>query len=480
MPRRIVQLQSKSSWHVFTSWRCCSVVGLILREFQSFECFQLGQRRTFKTLMTMRVEAQSTVLMRKSLRSLCHALFFVALLAAPTRAVRGQELQPVLEEGRPAIKFGDHKQCSSTISYQQQQEQSLSVSVLHWLGARIEDIGTLSSSQAGIIYRTGDARHSFTVPRPMVISINNGIYFLTITTGEKKHEQFSLTCGANPDVFMYVSMLMNDFRAGLTSFQKLTAANIPSNTTRSAENQPSAPQPTQPMKTEVKVPSAEKLVTWEQGRPDSDLIVVEGSWIHILFDQDLVVAVAIKDEGGYYIADLSVLNNRKTRALVDPSASRLVLVDAIGKQRSLAPVEPGKIAKKIQRRTMWANVLRAFAAGMATKQVTSTSQTNGSVSVFGTEGSAQGIYSGTTTTTTTVPDTEAQRNAVIANARAMEDAKSRGEGIVRNAMRANTLFPKSTLEGIVYFERKKSARAMFQIRIEETLYEFSFDFSPKK
>jgi hypothetical protein len=141
--------------------------------------------------------------------------------------------------------------------------------------------------------------------------------------------------------------------------------------------------------------------------------------------------------------------------------SRFLVSGTGGKEQTLEPIPAERIAGKIRRRAMWANVLRAFAAGMATKQVTSTFQTSGNVSVFGPGGSAMGTYGETTTTTTTVPDREAQRNAAETNARATDEANRRAEGAVRYALKANTLFPGNALEGVIYFERKKSEKSRF-------------------
>lgn len=159
---------------------------------------------------------------------------------------------------------------------------------------------------------------------------------------------------------------------------------------------------------------------------------------------------------------------------MDPELTRFVIVTKDGRTQALEPIPAQKIAGKVRSRARWSTALRAFAASLATRQATSTSQTSGNVSVYGQGGFAQGTYSGTTTTTTTVPGLAAQRSAAAAIARNTEDANLRAEGIVRSGLKANTLFPGNTLDGVVYFDHKKYEKATFRILIEDTVYDFAF------
>lgn len=135
---------------------------------------------------------------------------------------------------------------------------------------------------------------------------------------------------------------------------------------------------------------------------------------------------------------------------------------------------PEKIAKKLQSRAKWGNFFRSFAAGMS--QTTATSQTSDNVSVYGSGGVTNGTYN--STTTTTGPDAAASRAAAKRNseatARAVAGAAAGAAGVMEAALKANTVFPKTYVSGLVYFPRKKTQANILYLIIDGTAYTFLF------
>jgi hypothetical protein len=416
------------------------------------------------------------------------SLFLITLVFVSV--TQAQELRPALENGRPVLRFGDNKQCSSLISYGPLDGESEAVGVPVQRWGQTGEVGMLFLNRTAIAYRTYRIEHSFTIPRSnfkgAAVSIRKSVYYLTIKSTVKNEQEFKITCTVNPDVYSYVSMIANDFDAGTAEFKKLTvglartneAAERPLRAPATETSKTPAPAEAKKKEAAVGVPEPKRL-SWTMGAPQSDSIVVDGVSIRVLTNQDILVAVAITDNGSYNVAEVTVLNNGKGRILVDPELTRFIVVTKEGKTQALEPIPAQKIAGKIRSRARWGNALRAFAASLATRQSTSTSQTNGNVSVFGQGGFAQGTYSGTTTTTTSTPDVEAQRRAAATIARNTEDANLRAEGIVSSGLKANTLFPGNTLDGIIYFDHKKYQKAAFRILIEDTVYDFAFTLNEK-
>ncbi|MCX6930795.1 MAG: hypothetical protein NT154_47470, partial [Verrucomicrobia bacterium] len=152
----------------------------------------------------------------------------------------------------------------------------------------------------------------------------------------------------------------------------------------------------------------------------------------------LELRAALRDTGWKTSAQIVIVNGTQSRLDVVPDLFSVTIMKP--KQRTLRREEPEKLAKSIRRRAAW-QAVGASMGGMATKQTTSQSQTNGTVSVYGSGGSATGVYSGTTTTTQTEPDYEARRQAAenVSNIRTQRDEAL--AGIESVALRANTLMP---------------------------------------
>src|SRR5690349_1640581 len=73
-------------------------------------------------------------------------------------AVSGQQLEPVLSNGQPALKYKDNKGCESPISYGKLggQEEAVTVRVSHFHGSKWGERGWLGIT-ANRIFFTPDA-----------------------------------------------------------------------------------------------------------------------------------------------------------------------------------------------------------------------------------------------------------------------------------------------------------------------------------
>jgi hypothetical protein len=214
-----------------------------------------------------------------------------------------------------------------------------------------------------------------------------------------------------------------------------------------------------------------KYITWHKDCPVCDDYVANDERIRLIRNGGLTVAVALSDDGRNFVVEVAVINGTDARVLVDPAQTLFVIRD--GEKEQLAyRVTPEHVAGKIKGRANWGNFFRSLSASMATRTATSQSETNGSVYVTGTGGSANSTFNANTTTTRS-PDYAARREAAIANRAAVDEADARARAVLDSALRANTLFPNRYITGAVYFERKKFHKlAAFIIQIEGIFYEF--------
>ena len=173
-------------------------------------------------------------------------------------------------------------------------------------------------------------------------------------------------------------------------------------------------------------------------------------------------------DDGYEVAEVIVANGTDHRVTVKPEDFFLTYQDGPKKMGYEFSLPPSKVAGKIRGRVRWANFFRAFAAGMS--QTTTTSQTAGSVSVYGPGGTASGTYNAATTTTQ--PNRAALARAAEANNAATASANADAEKVLSQAFWANTLFPKTYTSGLVYFERKKFEKGLLYVMVDDTAYTF--------
>lgn len=217
-------------------------------------------------------------------------------------------------------------------------------------------------------------------------------------------------------------------------------------------------------------PYPERELTWKSGAAFADDFISDGATIRVIRDGGVTVAVFGYLDGGRVVAEVTVANETDRRVTVKPADFFITYWDKAGKMGHEFSLPPAKVADKLRGRAKWGNFFRAFAAGMA--QTTSTSESSGSVYVTGAGGAARGTYSGATTTT--APDAAAQRRAAEANRAASASANADAEQVLDRALRANTLFPKTYVSGLVYFEKRKFEQSLLYVMVDGTAYTFAF------
>ena len=211
----------------------------------------------------------------------------------------------------------------------------------------------------------------------------------------------------------------------------------------------------------VKAPSSPPLVaasvggvhTWSTTDPNCSAALSDGRTVRMIRANGLAVLAAIWDNGSKTQAFVGIKNN--TIASVDVRPESFQLVVAAPKYRMLAYQDPDQMAKSIRRSAGWKAGLTSGLGGMAQKQSTSTSTTDGNVTVSGPNGTASGTYNGTTMTTSSQPDYEArQRSADKAN-QIRAEANNAVNNLQSTALRANTIFPGQQMIGAVFFQHER-------------------------
>ncbi len=239
-------------------------------------------------------------------------------------------------------------------------------------------------------------------------------------------------------------------------------------------------QPPPPFFTQWKVPDKCKIC---------DQLTIEGATFRIISDENLYLAINPTFERGYWVTEVYLENKSVARFDFNPLANSGLLAwktkeDFLNSQKSetFMPIDPVSIVKKIQRRAAWANALGAFGAGMQKQTATVSTQTNGTASVYGSNGqSASGIYNGTSTSTVTAPNTEAQaqaqRQAQQNNAR----VASTGNAMLDSALKNNTIFQNNKVFGDVYYPHKKNFDVVdFRFFINGRVYSFVYFVGKEK
>ncbi|MDQ3179740.1 MAG: hypothetical protein M3Q33_04390 [Acidobacteriota bacterium] len=158
-----------------------------------------------------------------------------------------------------------------------------------------------------------------------------------------------------------------------------------------------------------------KLVYWEFDKtacPICDKIIIDGNKFSIFKTPEFVLAISGIDNGKWITANVYLLNQSNERIEFDPNESVIAFYkDDFTKPfvefNSMSP----EIAAKKSKGGHSSNFFTLFTAGMATQQVQTNSQTNGTASIIGPGGFANGTYNETTTSTSTVSDPNAKANA---------------------------------------------------------------------
>jgi len=191
---------------------------------------------------------------------------------------------------------------------------------------------------------------------------------------------------------------------------------------------------------------------------------------------DKIGIVVVGDVVGKYLrADILVLNESTKSVAVLPS--NFILTETSPKQKPLKYVDGDKVIRSAERRLAWGNALTAMGGNMARQQTTTTTNSSGTITAYGTA-PAFGTYSGTSTSTTSAPDYAAQ-------ARAAQTIQMRNEAFAnfanftsRTILRANTVLPNQSVRGYLLFEGDKKAKAvMLSCVVGDTIYQFPFDLT---
>jgi hypothetical protein len=202
-----------------------------------------------------------------------------------------------------------------------------------------------------------------------------------------------------------------------------------------------------------------KVVLCDESTPTCTHQYIDGKKFKILTADQVVITAYASANTKYARVDLSVLN--KTTMPIDVLPQNFSISELTPKERTFAYVPFEKIVKSDEHRAGWANALNAFGAGMATKQVTTDTTSNGTVDLNSSDGTyTNGTYSGTSTSTTSVPDYAAQ-------AQAQENIRNRNAAIAAEsqvmsqaALKANSVMPNQAISGVVYFEFDKKVETL--------------------
>jgi hypothetical protein len=210
---------------------------------------------------------------------------------------------------------------------------------------------------------------------------------------------------------------------------------------------------------------------------ECDQFFADGQSIRIIKNKNIYLAAILAYYEGYYVADLFITNSSDEEKRFDVLPEKAVFVyweKPNTNPKILAPILPEKIAAKIKKRAQWVSFLRSFSAAFATTTVQTNTTTMGSVSVLGNNGSsATGTYSGTSTSTTTAPNRDVQRQTEAGNQRILNQAEAKGDIFLNASLRATTLFRSDKLRGALFFDKKKMQSGIFAIEIDGVNYEFA-------
>ncbi len=208
-----------------------------------------------------------------------------------------------------------------------------------------------------------------------------------------------------------------------------------------------------------------------------DAAYVSGVRVKTLTSLSALVSVSAADTGRYLALTVTVRNAGDQRFDVLPKTFSVTAITS-KKEKKLEYIAASQMEKKAERRVAWANGINAFGAGMAQQQITTQTTSSGTVNAYGSGGaSAYGNYSGTTTSTTSVPDYQAQAQAQANIAARRASLQVEEASLEARVLRNSTLSPSESVSGVVYFKRvPKEGKILIHIPVAGTDYEFPFQF----
>lgn len=199
-----------------------------------------------------------------------------------------------------------------------------------------------------------------------------------------------------------------------------------------------------------------------------DSFVFDGETVMSILFNNIYVATSLSVVNGYIVADVYVGNNTNRRILVSPDESVIVYYNSEADYKASKDdigikdaIPPSAIAKKLVNRVRWANAITSASASMQNTTATVTSQNS---------------QTGTTRSTVTVPNTQAQRQAEQQNTNRSKNAENQAGNIMASALKPNTVFEKDRISGLVYFKLNKKAKyAQMWLVIDDTYFIFDLN-----
>lgn len=215
-----------------------------------------------------------------------------------------------------------------------------------------------------------------------------------------------------------------------------------------------------------------EFVTWMDGSPESDLVLRDGVPFKILQVDGVTVVTSVHDVGKRFRLDVYIYNESEERFEVYPE--RLTFDVVSPKRKELQYVSMEKLQRSVKRKAAWAAALAGLGAG-ATETVTATTSVSGSATTSKPAFSPaeRTHYSGTATTTMTVPDHEARAASRERVRQIHEQASDQLAAIEDIALQANTLLPGEEVAGSVFFQKDGDIReGVVTIPAGRRAYEF--------
>jgi hypothetical protein len=211
---------------------------------------------------------------------------------------------------------------------------------------------------------------------------------------------------------------------------------------------------------------------WSENSPDSDAFYVDGLRIETLQVAGIEVRATVSDTDSYMRVDLVVINRTPNRVDLIPEKAYLQIFRPRFKE--LAYKSPGQLSASIRHRAAWASFLTAMSS-FQTRTVRSVSHDSGSVNIAGSGGSATAAYSGSSITTTTVPDEAAQARSAAQLAEIEQRSEAALQTVRDITLRANTLFPGQRKSGAMFFQREKIHTSMvLSVPLAGRIFQFVF------
>lgn len=243
------------------------------------------------------------------------------------------------------------------------------------------------------------------------------------------------------------------------------AASLLLHTASAEAQQPfGAPSPAQePAPQPIPKPLDRPVVRYTPGQPNSDRALAAGNEIRMVGGDSVIAGASLTGTDNPLRVWVLVENSRGEPFDLYPDSLELLSDDSL--PEALEFLSAAKLAKKIENDAKWSAALLGFAHGLSGNRV---SRTSGSVSSVGPGGYTTGTYSATTRTYDATASL-AQTNAILQTAEAEKIRATTG------ALLANTVRPGATVEGYVFFKRRKFPRYLLRVRLPRVILEIPLE-----